>query len=613
MSSKVSITFEPEGQVVELSVGESLQQAGRLAEVGLENPCGGLGICGKCKVEYIRGLPDPTKDELRLLTEHEIKHGIRLSCRQTVNEDVVVFVPETSRSLIQQILRGGEQRDVTLSPGIRKVHVTLPKPSLEDQRADADRLLSCLDDGGVKFDLDVLRTIGRSLRDADFDVTVVLADKLIIAIEPGDTTSRKYGMAFDIGTTTVVGYLMDLNTGMELASASALNSQIPYGDDVIARISHCMQNPNGLRELHRVIIKLVNSLIQEAAEAAGVDVNHIYEMTMVGNTCMSHLFLNIDPSPLAVAPYVPAVRESVRATAQQLRIKVCPAAPVWVLPQIGSYVGADTVAVLLSHIWDVQEDTCMAVDIGTNGEVVLHHEGKWVACSAAAGPAFEGALISCGMRGAPGAVSYVRLNEHVEYTTVDDKPPRGVCGSGLIDAVAQMLDAKIITTTGRIKDRSMLNGVSEQLKERIVQNEGERPRFVVVPAEESATGEALEFNQHDIGALQLAKGSIHAAMETLMNTLGVKPEDISTLYLAGGFGNYLRVESAVRIGLFPPVPIDRIRPIGNAAGVGAKLALLSKEERLRADEIARRVEFIELALNPDYFNNFTDASMFPEE
>ncbi|MBI3923302.1 MAG: DUF4445 domain-containing protein [Armatimonadetes bacterium] len=614
MSSTVRVTFEPEGKSVEVDEGSPLHEAARFAEVGLENPCGGLGICGKCKVEYVRGLPEPTQDEMRLLTKHEVSGRTRLSCRQKVQGETVIFVPEGSRSLVQQILCGGEQRDVTLSPGIRKVSVTVPKPALTDQRSDADRLLSVLNLPEARFDFETLRILPTVLRQQDFSVTVVLVDNTIIALEPGDTTTRKYGIAFDIGTTTVVGYLMDLNNGIELSSASALNGQIPYGDDLIARLNHCIEKPNGQRELHRAIVKVVNALLKEACESVGVNPEHVYALTAVGNTCMSHLFLNIDPKPLAYAPYVPAVKHSVQITARQLGLKICPAAPVWVLPNIGSYVGADTVAVLLAHMWegDGKEETCMAVDIGTNGEVVLHHKGKWLGCSAAAGPAFEGAGILCGMRGAPGAVSYVKVNEHVAYTTVDGKPPRGICGSGLIDAVAQMLDAGLITTTGRIKDRSQLNGVSSAVKERLVEVEGSRPHFVLVPQEESATGEAIFLTQKDIGHLQLAKGSIHAAMETLMNTAGVKPEDISTLYLAGGFGNYLRVESAARIGLFPPIPLDRIRPVGNAAGVGSKLALLSSEERCRAEEIAGRVEHVELALNPDYFNNFTEASLFPE-
>ncbi len=640
----LEVTFEPDGRRVRVTEPMTLYQAARLAGIDLETPCGGLGICGKCKVELIKGHSEITADERRLLTEHELSKGIRLACRHQVSEETIAYIPEDTRSLVQQILASGASRQVGLNPAVRKVHRRVPLPSLADQRSDLTRLKESIANGAL--DLELLRELPSILRAADGSVTAVLHHSNTptcqhsIALESGDTSAHCYGMAFDIGTTTVVGYLMDLNTGHELAIASAMNAQTAYGDDLVSRIKHAVETERGRKQLRTAILKVVNDIIDEVSKTAGVSPQQIYETVVVGNTCMTHLFLGIDPAPLGFAPYVPVVQQAVRVPSRQLGVKMNPHGFVHVLPNIAGFVGADTVGVLVT-LWEklgmaegerqatagndgehlsspVVSRRCLTslvVDIGTNGEIVLCHARRLLACSAAAGPAFEGARISCGMRGAPGAISSVHLNETVEYTTIDERPPRGICGSGLIDAVAQMLEVGILEASGRMAtadEAAKISHLNGDLRQRLITVDNER-QFVLAFAEESATGKPITLSQRDVRQLQLAKGSICAAIRTLLKIAGVAPQEIDAVYLAGAFGTYLSKENALRIGLLPPeIPPDRIHPVGNAAGAGAKLALLSLEERQLADTIAQNVEHIELCTNLEYADTFMETMAFPE-
>jgi len=624
MKTFAHVTFEPEGRRVRVPVGTSLLEAANLAGTPLESPCGGLGICGKCRVQIVQGETLPNPEEERLLTPEELAAGLRLACRREVQGDTVVMVPENSRSLVQQILQTGIQRETQFQPGVRKIHLPLPRPALTDQRADLDRLEAALAEAlgeavppPAEVDLGLARDLAQRLRAARFDVTATVRAAgvgwRLLDVEPGDTTAACYGLALDIGTTTVVAYLHDLNTGRPRAVASAMNAQMAYGDDLISRIKHAREHPQGRDQLREAILEVVNGLIAEVATKAGIRAAQIYEMTVVGNTGMTHFFLGLDPGPLGESPYVPVVQRAFPVEAQSLGVRICPTGTVYVLPCIAGFVGADTVGMLLAHLWPPRDAPQMAVDIGTNGEVVVAHEGHIRACSAAAGPAFEGARISCGMRGAPGAISHVVLNERVEYATIGNLPARGLCGSGLLDAVAQMLDRGLIDPRGRLLASEDLAHVPDVFRERVRERDGGEREFVLAPAEESATQEALTLTQRDIRELQLAKGSISAAIRTLLKMAGVRPEDLSAVYLAGGFGNYLRRESAQRIGLLPPeIPTERIQGVGNAAGTGATLALLSLEERRRAQEIAKSIEHVELAVSLDYQQAFMETMLFPE-
>jgi uncharacterized 2Fe-2S/4Fe-4S cluster protein (DUF4445 family) len=502
------------------------------------------------------------------------------------------------------------------------------------------------------LELELLRELPSTLRTANGSVTAVTQYSNTptlqhsIILESGDTSAQCFGMAFDIGTTTVVGYLMDLNTGHELAVASAMNAQTAYGDDLVSRIKHAVENERGRKQLRTAILQVVNGIVDEVTQSAGISPQSIYETVVVGNTCMTHLFLGVDPAPLGFAPYVPVFQQAHRAQARQLGVKMNPHGFVHILPNIAGFVGADTVAVLVTlweklgmGVWECggvgvndspltthhSPPTSLVVDIGTNGEIVLCHAGRLLACSAAAGPAFEGARIGCGMRSAPGAISSVHLNERVAYTTIDERPPRGICGSGLIDAVAQMLDAGILESGGRMVtgDEGRVSGDGgrhsslatrhSSLADRLISDNSER-QFVLAFADESCTGKPIALTQRDVRQLQLAKGSICAAIRTLLKIAGVEPQGIDAVHLAGAFGTYLSKENALRIGLLPPeIPPERIHSVGNAAGVGAKLALLSLEERQLADAIAQNVGHIELCTNLDYADTFMDAMVFPQQ
>jgi len=624
-ATHVEVLFEPDGRRVQVPAGTPLLQAASAAGIAIETPCGGYGVCGKCKVEFNRHQPDPDPDEIRLLTPAERAQGMRLACRQRVYQDSVVTIPDSSRSRVQQILLRGAQREAELRPAVRKIHVTLPRPSLNDQRGDWERLETALRqaagesltaDDRITLDYAVARNLPRTLRQAEFSVTAVLSGESplyrLIALEAGDTTDRLLGIAFDIGTTTVVAYLLDLHTGSEVAVASAMNGQIAYGDDVVSRIKYAREQPTGREQLQQAILQGVSTLIYECAHHAGVPETQIYDATAVGNTCMYHLFLGLDPAYLGELPYVPAVQRSHTLTARELGLPLCPGAAVYFLPNIAGFVGADTVGVLLAHLWEQREGVRVAMDIGTNGEIVVAHGSRLWGCSAAAGPAFEGARISCGMRGSPGAVSQVSLNERVHVTTINNQPPRGLCGSGLVDAVAALLEAGIVDSRGRLRGPEEVPHLPPEVRGRVSADGDSDRQFILVPAEESATGQPLSLTQRDIRELQLAKGSLAAALRTLLKTAGVQLEDIEILYLAGGFGNYLNPASAQRIGLLPPeLPLERIEGVGNAAGVGAKLALLSLDERHRAEDIAQQVEHVELATNLDYQTTFMETMLFP--
>lgn len=614
MADIVEVLFEPEGKRVKVKRGTKILDAAISAGIGIETPCGGMGICGKCKVRVTRGYAPPTSDEIFLLAKEDMEQGMRLACRCELYEDTVVLIPEESRSMSQRILVSGRERDIGLSPNVRKVMIDLPKASLGRHRGELERFLDALSEKiGIRprVELDVLREIPKALRDGNLKVTAVVIGDELVGVEPGDSTSRCYGMALDIGTTTIVGYLLDLRDGLEISHSSMINPQIAYGDDLISRIRYVMERDDGLETLHNAVLGAVNAILDGACKGAGVDPEEVYEMTVVGNTCMAHLFLGVDPSSLGYAPYAPAFQGPVTASAKGMGIRMGRGGRVYVLPNIGGFVGADTVGLILSHLWDEVESPRMAIDIGTNGEIVVKIGDRILACSAAAGPAFEGARISSGMRGMEGAISHFSVNEGIRYRTIGGVPPVGICGSGLIDIISELLRFGILDPTGRILSPEDLPHLGSYLKRRVGSSNGER-YFVVAYPEETGHGKAITLLQRDIREFQLAKGSIRAATKVLIKMAGIAEGDISALYLAGAFGTYIEKRSAVAVGLLPPIPLDRIEEVGNAAGTGAKLALLSVEERRRAERIASSTHHVELALNPSYQEEFMESMLFPK-
>ncbi|MFH1007124.1 MAG: ASKHA domain-containing protein [Candidatus Latescibacterota bacterium] len=609
--NRFEVVFEPEGKAVQAPQGATILEIARSEGIPIEGPCGGDGTCGKCRVLALGSLSECSDAEKKHLSEEDRARGIRLACRARVNSRTRVEVPRTTRLIAQRILDSGTGRAVPLDSATKAYSLALPKPTLEDQRTDFERIKQTHPFQRELWGrLPLLRALPRILRENDFQITAVCSDGELIHIRGGSDAAPLYGVAFDIGTTTVVGYLIDLSTGEQIGVSAAMNPQVVYGDDVIARLSFVIEDKDGLGKLHRAIIGAINEITETLAEKAGILKTDIYEMTIVGNTCMHHLFLNIDPSQLAPSPFVPVISEPIWVHAEELDLAVYPQAHVHILPNISGYVGTDIIGgILASGIYDTP-DNVLLVDIGTNGEIVFSAGGKMVACATAAGPAFEGARISCGMRGAPGAIDQVVFDEDVSYTTIGNDRPRGLCGSGLLDVVAEMVRVGVVDSSGRIVDPEDANpSLPDRIRARIRAGETGND-FLLVPPEEGEDGHAMYITSRDVRELQLSKSAIRSGIDILMAEMGVPPSGLSRILLAGAFGNYLRKESASAIGLLPPISVEKIHSIGNAAGEGAKLALISQKERKRAAVLARQIQYIELSTRMDFMEKFTDNMFF---
>ncbi len=611
-SKLVKVTFEPGGAEVVVPAGTLLSKAAAAAGMPVETPCGGNGTCSKCRVIVQGDCRPADASETRSLGEQDLAAGFRLACRTIITGDVSVTIPESSRSMVQKILSAGVLRDCAVMSGLSKVYCEMSRPGLEDERAEFERLADCLVARDIKLrpNLNIVRDLSGILRSADYRVTAVVYNDELIAVEPGDTASQLYGIAYDLGSTTIVGYLMDLHTGADIAVSAVMNPQMVYGDDLVSRIGFATTQENGAQVLQSAAVDSLNRIAQDLAQKAGTTASSVYKATVVGNTCMTHLLLGIDAASLGQSPYVPSVCADVEVRARELGLEISPEAMVSVLPNVAGFVGSDLVGVLLASEWADNGRCRLAVDIGTNGEMALLYQGKTYACSAAAGPAFEGAGISCGMRGAPGAIDSVRIGDTVEITTIDNRRATGVCGSGIVDAIAQMLDAGIIDETGRMISREDASALPEAVRERLIETES-GTEFVLATRAQSGNGRAITLSGADIRHMQLAKGSIHAAIQTLIRTAGATDNDLDEILLAGAFGNYIRVESAIRIGLIPPVSESIVKSVGNAAGAGARLALLSDKEMQQARELAAKAIHLELAVSPDYQMELMERMMFP--
>ncbi len=616
----IRVTFEPGGTPIDVPAGTLISKAAAAAGMAIETPCGGMGSCGKCRIIVSGDAGGLDSSEARLLTPSEIESGVRLACRSAVTGEMTVTIPESSLSKVQKILSQGALRDCCVASDVSKIACQLAAPSLEDERPEFERLAGSVEarDISLRPNLRVARSISTAMRQANYAVTAVAYGDELIAIESGDTTDKCYGIAFDLGSTTVVGYLMDLVTGSELAVSAVMNPQTMYGSDLVSRISFATTQENGGGILQSAAVDALNRIARHLAKVAHISLQHVYKVTVVGNTCITHLLLGIDVSSLGQSPYVPSLASDIVTTARELSLETCPEAKVLVLPNVAGFVGSDLVGVLLSshsgkevsdpgrktyaderdiHISDISGQpplaARLAVDIGTNGEMALIYGGRTLVCSAAAGPAFEGAGISSGMRGSPGAIDSVVIGDRVEFSTIDHRRPIGICGSGLVDAIAGMLDAGIVDESGRMLSPDEVEGLPPDVSSRLVNIDG-GVEFVLATQEMSASGRAITLTAADIRHLQLAKGSMHAAMQTLIKLAGTSDDRLDEILLAGAFGNYIRVESAIRIGLIPPVAKEKVTSIGNAAGAGARLALLCGKEMDTARRLAREAEHVEL-------------------
>jgi len=627
---KAIVVFQPDNVITEVELGTSLLEAAKKAGIKIESLCGGKGTCGKCKLIVDSGaenLDGPTYEELSAIkngkfSQKLLDSGYRFACSVKVKNNkkffsdssigghVILTVPAESRLGAQKILVEGFEKRVRADPLVNKYFVEMPKPSLAKATPDLERATSTLKGlglGDLEIIHDALKKLPDSLRTRDWKSTFVIwDDREIISIEPGDTVKRKFGLAVDIGTTTIVGYLVDLNNGKLIGIGSILNPQISLGEDVITRITYCIQNAKGLDKINKVIVDGLNEVIEEACSKAKVKKDEIYEVTVVGNTAMHHLFLKLNPKFLALSPFTPVLKRGLDIKACNLGIKVNPGANVHILPVIAGFVGADTVGVLLSTNIYKEPELTLATDIGTNGEIMLGNKDAMEVCSAAAGPAFEGAHLKQGMRGEPGAIEKISIDANtldVNYGTIDDLPPRGICGSGIVDAIAEMFLAGVLTRTGNI---------NADIKNQRIRRTKNVLEFVLAWADETAKGVGdLAITQGDVREIQLAKAAIYAGAKIMMKRRHAEEKDIERVYLAGAFGNYIDKVNAKIIGLYPDVPGDKVKSVGNAAGMGAKHALISRGKREEAEIIAKRTNYLELTIAPQFKDEFIAAMYLP--
>ncbi len=607
-SERVRLKFLPDGAEVRVPSGTPVFDAASWNGIAIDSTCGGYGTCKKCKVRVVSGeLPVGSVDP-RAFTAAELDDGWRLACRAIAREDLVVEVPPLQTR--PKAALAGVGRHVILRPSVQKRHVVLEEPTLEDQRPDLRRLLDAIDDLEPTASIELLRSLGGTLRSANFDVTAVVADEELIAVEAGDTTDRRFAIAFDLGTTTVVATLLDLDSGQPLAVRSMLNRQQPFGADVITRVSATMMDEAALGMLQSAAHATLAELTDEVRGDANVAPDEIYEITVCGNQTMMQIALGIDPEPLSMAPFTVATNSFPNARAADFGVPVHPCAHAFVFPSLGAYVGGDIVAGMLATGMTRDQRLRLFIDVGTNSEIALGSNERVLATAAPAGPAFEAAQIRCGMRAADGAIEGVKIDgDSLKLQVIGDVEAVGLCGSGVVDVVAELVHSGLLDHSGRFAEVEAVAVERPLLAERFAMIGKERV-FVLHPRGSSAE-ESVFISQRDVRELQCAKASIATGWQILLRDLGVEPGAIQQVLLAGSFGSYLTPLSAVRIGLVPKLALPRIISAGNVAGEGAKIAALSARERAEADAILREVEYVELSGRSDFNDLFIDQLAFP--
>ncbi len=608
--ARVELEFQPSGTRVRVPPGVTLFDAASWNGIAIDSTCGGHGTCKKCKIRITDGQVPVSALDGRAFSPDELRAGWRLACRAQADGDLQVEVPPlVTRPKAATV---GVGRQVILRPAAQKRYLELAEPSLSDQQTDLERVLAALDDLELRVDLGVLRSLGAVLRAADYRVTAVIIDDVLIDVQAGDTTGRLYGIAFDLGTTTVVATLLDLSTGTPLAVASMLNRQQPFGADVITRISAIMMDPAAMGTLTRLAHETLAELTADVCGQAGVDPAEVGEVALAGNATMTHIALGIDPEPLGVAPFIMAARQLPEVLAgADLGLPVHPRARAFMFPAFGAYVGGDITAGLLASGMDRDSRTRLFVDIGTNCEIVLGNRDWLLATAAPAGPAFEGAAIRCGMRAADGAIEVVSMTpDGLDLRVIGDTEPAGLCGSGLVDAVASLIGVGLLDRSGRFVPEPDAAELAPGLAG-LTTLGAERVFVLHWLAEPGDVERSVYLSQRDVRELQFAKAAIATGWNILLQEAGLGPGDVQQVLLAGSFGSYLSPVSAIRLGLVPRLPVARIVSAGNVAGEGAKMALLSVRERAGALALQEEVRYVELSDRDDFNDAFVDQLQFP--
>lgn len=618
---KFKIIFLPDNKVVSVEKGTTILSAAISAQIYINSTCGGDGICGRCKV-IVHG--QVTSQPNGIITPEERKKDIYLACLTNVHGDLEVQIPDSSRldfdkltpEELEQRLNGFYSRaeDVSKvfkhSPFAEKIYLQLPKPTLNDSISDLERLYRELREFEefplIQTGLFNIRRLGELLRGCEWKVTVTLAKRdntvEIVLIEPGDTTQKNFGLCFDIGTTTISAQLVNLNSKKILGTKAAYNQQAAFGSDVITRIVHAAES-DGLEQLHNAVCGTINEIIKELILEHNLDLNDLNCIVCAGNTTMMHLLLNLDPAHIRKEPYVPTANFLPVLRAAQAQININPGGLLYCVPGVSGYVGGDTTAGVLSSGLYREEKPCILIDIGTNGEIVLGSKEFLVACAASAGPAFEGSGVTSGMRAGSGAIQRACIDKKdfsVKYSVIQDKKPKGICGSGYIDLLSELLEAGIIDKGGKIKAEGKRIRQTDTGKE-----------FVVCFKEETDCGADIVINEADIENLKRSKGAIYSAASILVKHLGLEFSTILKIYIAGGFGTYLDIEKAIKIGLLPDMERSKFVFIGNSSLAGARQILLSAQAMEMADKLASKITYFELSVEPGYMEEYSQALFFP--
>jgi uncharacterized 2Fe-2S/4Fe-4S cluster protein (DUF4445 family) len=637
MIKKHKVIFQPSGRRGEVEEGKTLLEAAQSLGVDIEALCGNKKVCGKCKVRIEEGYFE--KDNIESGMAHispqvaspdELKHikpedgpGIRLACQCEVHGDVKVFVPERSRAGKQVVRKAAKDIVIALDPAVKKYTLTLTPPTLHDMTTgDQERVIMALEENyglkGLTMDFQALVGLQDALRKGEWTITLtVWQGREIIKAEPGHVDVC-YGLAVDVGTTTCVGYLCDLSTGKVINTESMMNPQVPYGEDVMSRITYAMSNEAGLKTMQDAIRTGLNEIIEKVVAEVrknGPDPGHaIDDLTIVFNTAMHHIFLGLNPTYIGRSPFIPAVQRPLDIKARDLGLRINPGSYIHVLPIEAGFVGADNVGVLIAQEQYKQDEMVLIIDIGTNGELLLGNKDRVCSTSCATGPAFEGAQIKFGMRAAPGAIEKVEIDPVTKeprykvigkadwHTHIEGKiNAKGICGSAIIDVIAAMFTAGVIDKSGRF--------IMEAGTNRVRRDADGKPEYVLAWAEETSINQDITVTQGDVRALQLAKGALYTGAKLMMQKMGVTKLD--RVELAGAFGSHIDREASLILGMFPDVPIEKVMVVGNAAGDGARMALLNKDKRIEADERARWVQFVEIATEPAFEKEFMQAMHIP--
>ena len=604
---RVKLDFAPSNQSFKVPPGVSVFDAASWNGIAIDSTCGGHGTCKKCKVQITEGIVPISRLDIRAFNQEELKNGWRLACVARATENLAITVPAmTTRPKAATV---GVGRQVILRPAVQKRYIELVEPTLHDQRPDIQRVKDAIDDLEVIVEFGVLQKLPTVLRKNDFKVTAVVVDDVLIDVEPGDTTEFRYAIAYDLGTTTVVATLLDLNSGTQIGVKSMLNKQQPFGADVISRISATMLDENALSRLRNAAQSTLDELTQEVIKEAKVNKDNVYEVAIAGNATMIQLILGVDPEPVGVAPFITASQYWPVLNAKEFGINIHPQARAYSFTSLGAYVGGDIVAGVLASGMDRDKRVRLFIDVGTNCEIVLSDGNKIITTAAPAGPAFEAASIKCGMRAADGAIEVVKITKDgVTLQVIGEVEPQGMCGSGLVDAVAELAKIGVLDQSGRFISKEELEKNFPKLSDRLIDLESTEKAFIL---HGDKNDPLVYLTQRDVRELQFAKASIATGWRLLMDQLNLKDDDIQQVLLAGSFGSYLSPASAIQIGLVPKIPVMRIVSAGNVAGEGAKMVLLSQPERNGATTLLNEVSYVELSDRKDFNDKFVEQLSFP--